>query len=792
VSVLDRKLVRELAASKGMILASMSVIAVGVMCFIYMRSAYRNLSLEQNRYYIQTRLADFWIDLKKVPVAELDVLENLPGISEFRPRIQFFVTVDLPRVQSPLNGLVLSLPDRREPIINDIVLKRGSYFTDSRRNEVIVNDAFARKHGLYPGQVFHLILNNQRQELFIVGTAMSSEFVYLVGPGTITPDPEHFGVFYLKRTFAEEVFDFDGAANQVVGLLAPSIRDQPDDVLRQAESRLEPYGVFMVTPRRNQASNRFLSDEIRGLGVFATIMPLIFLAVAALVLNILMSRLVEQQQSVIGTLKGLGYTDGQLFWHFVKFAGIVGLSGGILGCIAGWGMSEFITSIYRRFFEFPRLVNLIDPFVYAGGLTISLGCALVGSLHGARQALRLQPAAAMRVKPPARGGHVWLERFGRLWRRLSSAWRMALRNVLRNRLRTGVGMFAAAMGAALLSCGFMLHLGTRYLVDFQFTLVQRSDIDLTFKDERGWDALQEVSRLPGVDSVEPVLDVACEFVNGPHRRKGAITGLVRGARLTMPRDKAANPIRIPSTGVAMTRKMAELLRVSPGDYVTAIPVKGLRQPLRIPVMEISDSYLGLGVYTEIDYLSHLIGEETAITGAQMKVDPRPEVRSALYKELKQLAALQGVTARADTLKNIIETIINTQQIFITLIVLFAGVIFFSSMLNASLIGLVERRREVATLRVLGYGEWQIGWLFLRESAVVNFLGTLLGLPLGYALVQVLANTYNTDLFRFPVQAPPSVYALTLLMACIFGLVAQLVVQRAINTLDWLDALKVKE
>src|SRR6185312_706521 len=117
VSVLDRKLARELKASKGMILASMSVIAVGVMCFIYMRSAYRNLSLEQSRYYNQTRLADFWIDLKKVP---LDVLENLPGISEFRPRIQFFVTVDLPRVLSPLNGLVLSLPDRREPVINDI------------------------------------------------------------------------------------------------------------------------------------------------------------------------------------------------------------------------------------------------------------------------------------------------------------------------------------------------------------------------------------------------------------------------------------------------------------------------------------------------------------------------------------------------------------------------------------------------------------------------------------------------------------------------------------------------
>ena len=91
---------------------------------------------------------------------------------------------------------------------------------------MIVNDAFARRHQIRPGQVIHLILNNRRQELLVVGTAISSEFVYLVAPGSIAPDPEHFGVFYLKRTFAEDVFDFDGAANQVVGLLDPEHVDR--------------------------------------------------------------------------------------------------------------------------------------------------------------------------------------------------------------------------------------------------------------------------------------------------------------------------------------------------------------------------------------------------------------------------------------------------------------------------------------------------------------------------------------------------------------------------------------
>ena len=98
-------------------------------------------------------MADFWIDVKKVPLADLDLVRQLPGVSEIRPRIQSFATVDLERVAEPLNGMVLSLPDIQQPMINDIVLLSGSYFTDRRRNEVIVNDTFARRQDLHPGTV---------------------------------------------------------------------------------------------------------------------------------------------------------------------------------------------------------------------------------------------------------------------------------------------------------------------------------------------------------------------------------------------------------------------------------------------------------------------------------------------------------------------------------------------------------------------------------------------------------------------------------------------------------------
>jgi len=792
VTVLNRKLGRELQDAWLRLLAIMGIIAVGVACFVTLGSSYRNLTEAKQRYYRQCRMADFWIDLKKAPLAELDAVGQLPGMAAMRPRIQFYATVDLKDVVRPLNGMVLSLPDRREPVINDIVLRRGSYFTDRRENEVILNDAFARQHGLEPGMWIRLVLNNRRQELFVVGTAISSEFVYLVAPGSIVPDPEHYGIFYLKNSYAEDVFDFDGAANQVVGRFAPGSVQPPREVLRRAEQVLAPYGVFTTTLLENQGSNKYLTQEIQGLGSFGVVLPIIFLAVAALVLNVLLSRLAEQERTVVGTLKALGYSDRQLFLHFLKFGLTVGLLGGLVGCGLGYLLAGLMTMAYRWFFEFPELHNRFHLSLHAIGLGISLACAVVGSLRGTRAVLRLEPAQAMRPKPPKQGGAVWLERLPWLWQRLTTGWRIVLRDVVRNRVRTAAGVFAAMMGAGVMVCGFMLSEATFYLVDFQFKWLLKSDIDLAFKDEKNEDALLEAARLPGVDRAEPTLHVGCDFYNGAHTHKGGVIGLAPDARLTVPRDRQARPVRVPSAGLAMTRTLADMLHVQRGDWITIQPIKGLRRRLDVQVVEIADSYLGTTVYADIRWLSRLIGEELALTGVQLAVDKDPRHLDALYRELKQLPALEAVNSRADMIQSLEETIIQNMWVSIGMFILFAGVVFFGSILNASLVSLAERQREVATLRVLGYGPWMIGSLLLRESMIVTLLGTALGMPFGYLLSVLIAYTYESEMFRFPVVSSPGTWFWTLVLAVVYSLAAHGFVQRAVHRMDWLEALKAKE
>jgi putative ABC transport system permease protein len=792
VKVLDRKLLREVRGHLGMLLAVTGIIAVGVACLVALASAYLNLSEAKTLYYAQCRMADFSIELKKVPISELVRLAELPEVAEIRPRIQQTVTVDLDGASEPLNGLVLSLPDRRGSIINDVVVRQGSYFTDRRANEVIVNEAFAARHRLQPGQWIRLVMNNQQQELFVVGTAISSEFVDLISPGSITPDPKHFGVFYVKHSFAEETFDFKGSANQVLGRLSAAAHGSPSEVLRRAELMLEPYGVFTTTPLDEQMSNKFLSQEIKGVRSFAVISPGMFLGVAALVLNVLLSRLAQQQRMVVGTLKALGYSDLQVSWHFLKFGLAVGISGAVAGCVAGYWMSKGMTAIYQQFFEFPALEAHLRWDLCAVGTLVSLGCAAVGSLHGSRAVLRLNPAEAMRPAQPRSGGGVLLERIGWFWRSLSSGWRMVLRNLLRARLRTMASIFAAAMGASVMVNGFMMQEAMKYMIDFQFRKIMRNDLELSLKDERGDEAVRDAGKLPGVDYVEPTFTVACKFTHGACEKKGAVLGLVSHARLTVPRDLAGRPLRIPPHGLAMSRRMAETLGAARGDLVGVEPIKGDRRVRYVPVEAIADSYLGMYVYADIDYLSGLVGEELAVNGLQLATDHDPGHREALLGELKQLPALQAVTARSDMIATLEDTIVKTQSVVINVFVLFTGIVFFGSILNASLVSLAERQRELSTLRVLGYSPWEVGSLLLRESLITTVLGAVLGMPLGYAVTMIIATAYASDLFRLPLVAPPGLWLKTLLFAISFGLLTHFVVQKQVNNMDWLDALQAKE
>ncbi len=792
MNILNRKLRRDLWQTKGMLAAVMLIVAIGVSCLVGMMGTSKNLELARDAYYGQCRMADFWVDLKKMPVTELDALDDLKGISEMRARIAFQVIVDLEGVKEPLTGTLLTLPAEPSPVINGIVMQSGTYFTSRRQDEVIVSRAFAQARNITEGDTIHLIMNGQRKALFVVGTAMSSEFVYMMPPGAIAPEPLRYGVFYVKRGFGEDVLGFHGACNSLVGTLSKAARQNSQPLFDELRHRLKPYGLFAITPLSLQASNLSLSGELNGLATIAFFMPTIFLLVAVLVLNVLMSRLAQQQRTIVGTLKALGYRNFDIFFHFIQFGVFVGAVGGLLGCLLGYWIADALTLEYRMFFDFPELDNQFYPGINLAALALALVFGVIGTLKGIRTVLRLNPAEAMRPPAPPSGGAVFLEAWTGLWRRLEFRWQIVLRNLIRNKGRTLTGIFSAAMGAALVLVTFGAMDSLQYMVDFRFNMLDHADYSLTLRNDRGTGALYEAGELPGIQWVEPVLNVPCHFQHGNHSKKGVIQGLVRNARLTTPRTVSGDPIAVPETGLFMARRLGRELGLSLGDRVRVTPTQGLQQPVALPVTGFMDSLFGLCVYANYDYLNRQIGEAGALSELQLKGLPTEQEMRGFLRQVKSWPDLADYAETGFQRQVLQNTFVNKLGQMVYPIILFGAVIFFGAILNGSLISIIERAREIATFRVLGYQPGEIGAIFLRENMIQYGIGAFLGLPLGWWLLWGINSQYTNDMYRVPTIVEPMSWVKTVILSFIFILGAHVFVRKAIQRLHWQDALSMKE
>jgi len=792
VNILNRKLKRDLWQTRGMLAAVILIVAIGVSCLVGMMGTSRNLQMARNGYYGQCRMADFWVDLKKMPATELDVLNDLPGISELRARIAFQVVVDLEGVEEPLSGTLLTLPAEPSPVINNILMESGTYFTSRRQDEVIISEAFARARCIREGDTIHLIMNGQKKALFVVGTAMSSEYVYMMPPGAIVPEPSRYGVFYVKEGFGEDALGFHGACNSLVGLLSQEARQDPQPLFDELRRRLNPYGLFAITPLSLQASNLNLSGELTGLATIAFFMPTIFLLVAVLVLNVLMSRLAQQQRTIVGTLKALGYKNLDIFFHFIRFGLFVGAGGALLGCLLGYWIADGLTIEYRMFFDFPKLDNRFYPGLNLTAAAISLGFGVIGTLKGIRTVLNLNPAEAMRPPAPPGGGAVFLESWSGLWRRLEFRWQIVLRNLIRNKGRTVTGVFSSAMGAALVLVTFGTMDSLQYMVNFRFDMVNHADYSLTLRNDRGVGALYGAAQLPGIEAAEPILDVPCHFQNGNHRKKGSIQGLVRNARLTTPRSVSGARLPVPETGLLMARRLGEELGLSPGDRVRVTPTQGLQRPLDLPVAGFIDSLFGLCVYADYDYLNRQICEVGAVSSLQLKGIPSSHEMRGFLRQIKSWPELADYAETGFQKQSLQDTFVNQMGQMVYPLILFGAVIFFGAILNGSLISIIERAREIATFRVLGYQPSEIGAIFLRENLIQYGIGAILGLPLGWWLLWGINSQYTNDMYSVPTLVAPMSWVKTVVLSFCFILAAHIFVRRAILRLHWQDALSMKE
>lgn len=705
---LNRKLFRDLRHLWGQMTAVTLVIACGIATFVTMVSVYNSLLATRASYYESYRFAEVFANAKRAPEEIARRINAIDGVAAVQTRVVAEVTLAVPGLDEPATGRIVSIPDVRRDILNDLHLRKGSWIAPGADDQVIASEAFALANGLDIGDSLGAVLNGRWRSIRIVGIALSPEYVYEVGGGAF-PDNKRFGVLWMGRSALSTAFDMKGAFNDVALTLSGDASEK--DVMDRIDHLLEPYGGRSAYGRADQISHHFLDDELVQLKSTAVTIPLIFLGVAAFLLHIVLLRLVGTQRDQIAVLKAFGYDTTAVGLHYLGFAVVVVAVGAALGTGVGMWLGSGMTGMYARFYRFPVLQYTASPEVIIYAVLISGFAAVLGAMGAVRRAVQLPPAEAMRPEPPARFKPGIFERSG-IGRAFSTSVRMVLRNVERNPWKAFISSFGISLSVAILIVGRFAWDAFDYMMDLQFNTAQRADITILLNHPGSMSIRYEFGGLPGVLRAEAFRSVPVRIRNLHHVRQIAMLGMEPGAELQRIVDKDFTIIPPPHDGLLITKTLAEVLEAGPGDSVRVEVLEGRRRTLMVKITGVADEVFGLSAYLQLGTLNRMMGEGGTISGLWVSVD---ESRSAaLYERLKRTPAVAGVVVKRAMLESFQGTIAENQSVTSTSLVIFASVIAFGIVYNSARISLSERGRELVSLRVLGFTRREVALMLLAS------------------------------------------------------------------------------
>lgn len=787
ISNLDHKLLRDLRRMKGQVAAVALVMACGLAMMIMARSLIYSLETTRREYYEANRFGEIFVHLKRAPNSLANEISTIPGVAAVQPGLSVQVTLDIPELDEPASGMVRSLPDFEPPKLNRLFLRSGRWLTPGGRKEVLVGEAFANANQLKAGDSIAMLLNGRRQVLRIVGIVLSPEFVFESRPGAALPDNRTYGIFWMPYKELASAFDLDGAFNYLSLTLTPGAPERP--VIAELDRLLTPYGGRGAYGRKDHPSHVRVSDEIRILTTMAIGFPTVFLSVAAFMTNAVLSRLLALQREQIAILKAFGFPNRTIVIHYLKFAFVMVAIGTILGGIGGVFLGHRIVELYHRFFRFPVLAFRLDQAALALALVVSVLAALAGVFSAVRRASQLPPAEAMRPEPPANYRPSIVERTG-IAHLFSHSFRIALRNLERKPAQAFFTVAGLALATGILVVPNAFRDSVHRVLDFQWDVIQRQDLSLGLIEPASSSVYNEFRHLPGVINVEPVRQAFVRISFGNRQRQLGVQGLPPDGLHNRVIDASTHRIVLPERGIVISAKLAEVLGARVGDQLVVEALEGKRPTSVVPLVGLADDFAGVIAYMDIHSVNRLLGEGDIITGADFTIDSTK--RSEFLRALKTIPHVSWVAIKNTLRENFRQTTAASIGLIQTIYLAFAIIVAFGVVYNNARISLAERARELATLRVIGFTQSEVGSVLVTELVILAIIAVPIGLLTGSGFSSVIFQSVNTETVRLPLVLTTSNYAFAILVVAIASTLSARVVLRKLNQLNLVGALKAPE
>ncbi len=789
MSVLIKKLWRTIGSTRGQFLAVVAVVTVGITVYIAMSTAYYNLNRSQAAFYAENDFVDYYFHVVRAPQQIIRQVEAIPGVEKVTGRIQKDVSI-LKEDHQRATARLISYPLPVDNEINRFRLEKGRLFEKYPQGggiEVLVDPKYfdANLHSF--NDEIRIVAEGKQVFLTVTGTAVSPEtIVTMKDASTMMPDPATFGIIMMPHNQAEQILGLDGEINQVVITFAPGADEKA--VADQVKKVLEPYGNLASYPRKDQLSHAILQGEIDSLKAIAGFMPAIFLGIAAAIQFVMLGRMVKAQRLQIGVMKAMGYSSEQIMFHYTGYALAVALAGALLGILLGLGLASVLSRTYAQFFNLPETISGANYRAVFYGLLLAVVVSLAAGLLAVRGVVKVRPAESMRPEPPGGTSRMFLEKWPWFWQRLDTTWKLSLRTINRKRGRFGITLLGVIFAVGLLVLSLFTNDAVDYMIQKHFFEEQNYDLLVRFNQPVKEHELYNISRLEGVVKTEPLFEIPVRIHLNGRSEDELLLGLSPDTTMKKLVGNDEKPLTLPENGFLISARTAKRLGVKIGDRVEVETLLGIGPTRRtsLTVAGVNRQFVGGGSYISLNLANQVMQESGVMSGAMLKVDPGQAGR--VEQELSDMTGVSSISSKRkelDNLKNSMDSMIYS----VAMMVVFAVLLGFAIVYNASVISFAERRRELATLRVAGFTNKEVSSLLFKENLLQSLLGVALGLPFGRFLTEWFIQGVSTDLYTLPIVIYPQTYLFAALGGIVFIMAAHFLAARGISRLELVEVLK---
>ncbi|WP_236609689.1 ABC transporter permease [Archaeoglobus sulfaticallidus] len=739
--VLRLKVFRDIRSQKWMFLAVTVVLMLGIMLFLSFYLSYLYLSDTYQTFYTKTNFEDLSIEVMRVDDVALAKIRKIDGVLEVERRIAIDGEAIINGKRIPVK--IISIPES-QPKINRLYISEGEY------SSFLVLEKFAEYYGLNVGNTMELEFGGNRINPRIGGLVYSPEYIMIVEEGSIVTSPGSYGVVFVKEDLLKRLgYDYNEVKIRVVS------EDTRDEVLNRALSTLKGYGVVYYYISDNQPSKKLLEEDLKGFRSLAILFPSFFMIIAVFATYILLTRMIREQIGNIAVLRAMGLRRSEIVLHYLTYPVIIGFTATPLGVILGFMSASILTSSYIDFLNLPYYVSLPHYDIFGYSIVVGVLTPIISGFFVARNASQISIVQALRGYTEELYRYGFGDKLVEVAERLvklNLLIKLSIRNVFRNRRRMIFSSFSIIASLILIMNSMVFVDSMDYVMDLEFNKILSYDIKVSLEDYNGKEKLKEIKKIKGVIEAHPVVEETILIEKG--KTKAVMLVATDYNDLYNIYNERGEKL-LPPKGIILPSLIAKNLSIVEGEKIKIYTDFGEREVEvvgieKLPLMPVS--YMSLEFYDGFNEIVVRV-KEGSLEEVKSKVERIDGVRKVytVQKAKEDMMELMGFF-----------------YAFIFFSLFFGASLGFSAIFNTTNISVIERRREFATLRMIGYTNREIAMSIFIENTVISIISIVVGLPIAYASAYGYYQSFQTELYYFPMVVYPRTYLISIIM--IFAIV----------------------